>query len=213
MTGHRGRKVADTRTRKLRHQHLQENWMAAKDSAVSAYIDWINVQDSARSQQNPCPAPSNSPHEFNIDIIDIFTLSKTACIVRDDTSTITEALVRNGYIGSSPESPVLAISIRTLQHYHRLRLRKPSFSIEAFAKVISDSYGVCQSILLGLTLLTRCRSLITHAIGPHFLKHSNFIWQLSVPLNRGSWRRLVATQPTGGFVMLVLPALTKYVSI
>ncbi|KAG2101883.1 uncharacterized protein F5147DRAFT_746939 [Suillus discolor] len=41
-----------------------------------------------------------------------------------------------------PHNPSIAVSLRTLEHYCLIRLRKPSFSIEAFSKVICDSYSI-----------------------------------------------------------------------
>ncbi|KAG1781307.1 hypothetical protein EV702DRAFT_1177559 [Suillus placidus] len=51
-----------------------------------------------------------------------------------------EALVLASYLGTTPQAPSIAISITTLELYHRLRLRKPSLSVEAFSKVICDLY-------------------------------------------------------------------------
>lgn len=55
------------------------------------------------------------------------------------------ALVLSGYLGTSPLQPDSAISIPTLELYRRIRLRKPSFSPQAFAHVICDLYGVRES--------------------------------------------------------------------
>ena len=61
---------------------------------------------------------------------------------RSDEHPIAEALVLNGYLGTSPQSPSLAVSLKSLDLYHRIRLRKPSFSCEAFTKVVCDLYAV-----------------------------------------------------------------------
>ncbi|KAG1888306.1 hypothetical protein F4604DRAFT_1877422 [Suillus subluteus] len=80
-------------------------------------------------------------HELSIDVINIYTLQVTAVIHHQaSVSAISEALVLNGYIGASPLSPTIAMSLSTLELYHRIRLRKPSFSVEAFAKVVCDLY-------------------------------------------------------------------------
>ena len=54
-----------------------------------------------------------------------------------------EALVKNGYLGNTPMTPSLAISLKTLELFRRIRLRKSSFSAEAYAKVLCDLYSVC----------------------------------------------------------------------
>jgi hypothetical protein len=170
------RKAVDTRTRTHRHERLQENWAAVKDSVVTAYLFWMGQQSLTPSHQPPQPSPPDSMWDFDIDVIDIFTLSRRAHIIRSGPISIAEALVQNGYLGSSPESPTFAVSLRTLQHYHRLRIRKPSFSFEAFAKVICDSYGVRQFIfLLDRLSLICCRIHITPATGPPLRMHLTFM--------------------------------------
>jgi hypothetical protein len=82
--------------------------------------------------------------DFTIEVIDIFILSTQALIVR--SAAISEALVLNGYLGTSPENPTTAISLRTLELYTRICAHKPSFSVEAFAKVICDLYMVWKQI-------------------------------------------------------------------
>ncbi|KAI5984616.1 hypothetical protein EDD15DRAFT_2390391 [Pisolithus albus] len=58
----------------------------------------------------------------------------------DDIASPVEALVLAGYLSPTPISPTIAISISTLELYRLLRLRKPSFSVEAYTKVICDLY-------------------------------------------------------------------------
>ncbi|KAG0703209.1 hypothetical protein DFH29DRAFT_998662 [Suillus ampliporus] len=53
-----------------------------------------------------------------------------------DVKTVSEALVLNGYIGATPQSPSTAISLLTLELYYRMHLQKPLFSAEAFTKVL-----------------------------------------------------------------------------
>ena len=87
--------------------------------------------------------------------IDIYTLSKLIKINVSSTGTDTtaSALAQLGFIGNAPFNPSVAVSIKTLELYRVLRRRKPSFSIEAFAKVISDLY------LVRLTLITALRRI------------------------------------------------------
>ncbi|KAG1885372.1 hypothetical protein F4604DRAFT_1878101 [Suillus subluteus] len=86
---------------------------------------------------------SPSEYDFFIPVVDIFTLDTEASISRDaDCPSPSTALVRAGYLGHVPHAPSLAFSLRTLEHFRLLRARKPSFSIEAFAKVLCDSYRI-----------------------------------------------------------------------
>lgn len=92
----------------------------------------------------PAPsAPSDTQYDFTMPVIDIFTL-KTRARIRPlpGTPSGAAALVMNGFVGVTPVNPSLAYSIETLELYRRLRLRKPSFSVEAFSKVLCDYYVV-----------------------------------------------------------------------
>ena len=53
-----------------------------------------------------------------------------------------EALVLNGYLSNVPKYPSLAFSLRTLEHFRVLRLFQPSFSVEAFVKLLCHYYKV-----------------------------------------------------------------------
>ncbi|KAG6884740.1 hypothetical protein C0992_005852 [Termitomyces sp. T32_za158] len=83
----------------------------------------------------------NAEYDYPISVVDIFTLDKRAIIHQaESTKSVSIALVQQGYLGTTPETPSLAMSLRTLELYYRIRRRKPSFSIEAFAKVLCDFY-------------------------------------------------------------------------
>ncbi|OSC99715.1 hypothetical protein PYCCODRAFT_1372708 [Trametes coccinea BRFM310] len=86
--------------------------------------------------------PRDTSYDFDIDVVDIYTLSRRASIRRDVHQTAVLALAQHGYMATSPISPSLAISFKTLELFRRLRLRKASFSVEAFAKVVCDFYAL-----------------------------------------------------------------------
>lgn len=105
--------------------------------------------DQAHLGSNPGLLPGSQPLEthncgdFEIRVLDIYTLQQHAHIQHTPQFVTGAAtLVFNGYIGTTPLRPSLAFSIKTLELYRRLRLRKPSFSVEAFVKVLCDLYMV-----------------------------------------------------------------------
>lgn len=51
-------------------------------------------------------------------------------------------LAHHGYLPKTPMKPEVAIGFRTLELFHRVRLRKASLSVEAFTRVICDYYEV-----------------------------------------------------------------------
>jgi hypothetical protein len=85
---------------------------------------------------------SSIPHEVEIVVIDIYTLSTSVKVSCESNQTIASALSGIGFIGNAPFHPSVAVSMKTLELYRTLRRRKPSFSVEAFVKVICDLYMV-----------------------------------------------------------------------
>jgi hypothetical protein len=82
-------------------------------------------------------------YDFSLEVLDIYTLDSSITIPCSDKELPIKALVKSGYLGNTPATPSLATSFRTLELFRRLRLRKSSFSVEAFVKVVCDLYSVC----------------------------------------------------------------------
>jgi hypothetical protein len=133
-------KYKDTRTWKQRLQRFNNAWACIIDELVDEYIGWKYSPETT-----PC---SPNSWEFSIRVIDIYTLNHETTIYRDSETKATSALVRAGYLPASPESPSIAVSLRTLELLYAIRLFKPNFSIEAFAKTVCHLHSVCN--LLGL---------------------------------------------------------------
>ena len=83
-----------------------------------------------------------TPTEVEIPIIDVYTLSISIKIPHTEDKTTASTLAGLGFIGNAPFHPSLAVSMKTLELYRILRRRKPSFSVEAFVKVICD-FATC----------------------------------------------------------------------
>ncbi|KAG1737240.1 hypothetical protein EDB19DRAFT_1895912 [Suillus lakei] len=82
-------------------------------------------------------------YDFTVNTIDIFTLESSASISQSaDCLSPSVALMSRGYIGNTPYQPSFAVAIQTLKLFCLLQLCKPSLSVEAFAKVICDTYAV-----------------------------------------------------------------------
>lgn len=56
------------------------------------------------------------------------------------------ALIRVGMIGCSPSDPSVAISLDTLELYHRLRRRNGQLSIQAMARTLCDLHNVSNNL-------------------------------------------------------------------
>ncbi|KAG6893368.1 hypothetical protein C0992_010286 [Termitomyces sp. T32_za158] len=109
---------------------------------ADAYLAWKYPTDkTALAESDVVP-----DYDFTIHVVDIYTRETHVTIHRTESSkSVATAMVHQGYLGTTPEQPSLALSIRTLELYYRIRRRKPSFSIEAFAKVLCDIYTVRSS--------------------------------------------------------------------
>lgn len=134
-------------------------------SLVAVYLQWKYppAPCTAPSERNTSPSGTSSPTPdeatgiiLDINVIDIYASQQTKLRVhRADTSISPSVdLARHGYIGNSPVNPSYAISIKTLELYRRLRMRKASFSAEAYAKVICDLHSVSLNHSHLLPLLT-----------------------------------------------------------
>ncbi|TCD61105.1 hypothetical protein EIP91_009022 [Steccherinum ochraceum] len=129
----------DTRNRRQRLKNLDENWQPLIPGMVSAYLAWKAANSTMSPSTSPATPADASPFEYDIDVLNVYTLQRSARIVPTDADISGAAvLIKHGYIGNSPLRPSIAISLTTLELFRRLRLRSPSFSCEAFCKVVCD---------------------------------------------------------------------------
>ncbi|KAJ8691190.1 hypothetical protein PTI98_010784 [Pleurotus ostreatus] len=142
-------------------------------------------------EQSSSEDDSTTNKDFDVFIIDLYTLEHTTTIHWTPDTEAAVALVRNGYIGASPQAPTLAISLKTLELYHRLHLQKPLFSYEAFTKVLCDLYNApyryCWRNALANTY--NIYLLLLHTIDKHICE--------ALGRNTPNWHVLNACPPCG----------------
>jgi hypothetical protein len=147
LSSGRPRYYKDGRTWRQRLTRIQANWAPFLDSMTLAFLRW-KYPDNVGSVNVAPPSPSgdstmnDTTLAFEVETIDLYNLTMVATITRSGNATVAESLVQNGWLGASPINPSIAISLKTLELFRRLRLRKASFSVEAFAKVLCDLYSV-----------------------------------------------------------------------
>ena len=130
-------------------------WDEIVESLSDEYLRWrypssVPTEDLGFAQDAVDTSSAGSPEdmdedcvEYTVNTFDIFTVEKEITVKRKQSSTsVVLDLMQHGYLAKSPAEPTVAISMRTLELLYRLRQRKASFSIEAFAKVICDYYQV-----------------------------------------------------------------------
>lgn len=72
-----------------------------------------------------------------------FIIERHTMRVKDTgCGTISVALVRHGFIPTSPVVPHTAIEIKTLELYRRLSSRCPNVGVQPFVRVICDLHQV-----------------------------------------------------------------------
>ena len=120
---------------------------------VSTHTSLPQPPDNPNSYVRDSPPPGKDLELVAIDI-DIYTLSKSVKIrvSSGGTDTTASVLAAQGFIGNASFKPSVAVSIKTLELYRILCWQKPSFSIEAFVKVISDLY-----LISTYCITTSCR--------------------------------------------------------
>ncbi|KAJ3711310.1 hypothetical protein C8R42DRAFT_595980 [Lentinula raphanica] len=128
------RRYKDHRTWKQRIQRLHDAWTPLLDDLTDAYIRWKYGLEVSTTV--------NEEYSFTINVVNLHTLATEQQISRDENTKAAVALVHAGYLGTAPEQPSLAISLQTLELFHTLRLFKPSFSVEAFAKTVCHTYSI-----------------------------------------------------------------------
>ncbi|KAI0069909.1 hypothetical protein K474DRAFT_1609657 [Panus rudis PR-1116 ss-1] len=115
----------------------------------------LPTQTASTSASPPETAPSDATqaeasalepsqtYEYTIPVYNILTNALSVTVYRPaDSLSPAVDLAEHGYLAKTPISPTVAVSFSTLTLFHRLRLRKPSLSFEAFTKVVCDSYSL-----------------------------------------------------------------------
>ncbi|KDQ58311.1 hypothetical protein JAAARDRAFT_89630, partial [Jaapia argillacea MUCL 33604] len=128
----------------------------------------------------------------NINVLDIYTLQTTAYIPRSaNVVSISLALVAASFLGTGPDSLALAISLRALELLRRICLWKPSFSIEAYAKLLCDYYM--------MPFRTKYRTMLADAFETYLLILRMVDEQVQQALGQDTpnWRALNACPPCG----------------
>ena len=155
-TSPRGCVRKDTRTWAQRVHHLDDNWKPKIPLLVTAYLKYKRISsqrtDPATSTSNLGSDQPDTTETCTIGVLDIYSSDSTAVVAIAEGQTLAEALVTAGYLGTTPISPTLAISLKTLELFRCIRLFKASFSTEAFTKLLCHQYYVSVGLLLHCNL-------------------------------------------------------------
>ena len=140
-----------TQTWKARRQQEFDGWNSIIEPLTDAYLSWKRIDPEPSDVPSTPTAPttvvpSEPPVEdvpLTVTVLEVFTLQKSLTIRRPASSTSAPVdLASHGFLAKTPTFPEVAVGFRTLELFHRIRLRKPSLSVEAFTKVLCDYYEV-----------------------------------------------------------------------
>ncbi|RPD78575.1 hypothetical protein L226DRAFT_457563 [Lentinus tigrinus ALCF2SS1-7] len=147
-------------------------------SAVDQHPDDETIErspDNADCPTVPDAEPESSDWDLEVECIDFYNPRETIIIPRTSRQLPAEALVRNGFLGATPERPSIAVSLDTLQLFYDIRRFKASYSVEAFTKMVCYKYvmpyrrrfrkAISDSFDVYLTLMEEIRSQIQTALG------------------------------------------------
>ena len=134
----KGRRRVDNRTWKGRRQRELHAWDSILERMADAYMQWKYVSPGG-------PSPSdNHQYPYSLAVLDIFTMEQQFTMYQPHSDNpVPVNLALHGFLSKTPALPTVAIGFRTLELFHRIRLRKASMSVEAFTRVLCDYYEVC----------------------------------------------------------------------
>ncbi len=143
------------------------------EELVDAYLAWKNRTESSP----PFPVPEKPDEGYALVLYDIFTIEWSVSITRPDTSTSPAIdFMAYGILTKTPVMLTVGVAIRTLELLHHIRQRKPSVSMETFARIIADYYMVGMFHLSCTCILTNLlhRSLTVAIFAQSSWTHTRF---------------------------------------
>ena len=134
----KGHRRTDPRTWKERRRRELYGWDVILERMADAYIEWKYV-----SNMSPPLDPGSDEYPYSLTVLDIFTMQQHLTIYQPRSDNpVPVNLALHGFLSKTPSVPTIAIGFRTLELFHRIRLRKASMSVEAFTRVLCDYYEV-----------------------------------------------------------------------
>ncbi|OCH88551.1 hypothetical protein OBBRIDRAFT_734191 [Obba rivulosa] len=125
---------SDLRTRRERLRALHHNWEQQMDTLVDAYLQWRHPSIAANLSRD-ATAHETSTRPFHVTAI--FTN-----IPQRPGEFANISLLRLGLLGCTPVIPSVAISLETLELYHRLRRRHAQLGIQPMVRALCDVHNV-----------------------------------------------------------------------
>ncbi|KAF7970980.1 hypothetical protein HWV62_22471 [Athelia sp. TMB] len=136
-------------TRRARLRALYASWDAQMPQLVRAFLAWKYGAPASEPDSEAMDATSESEYGsvFHVTAIGIMTRERLRSIHQKPDELANVSLLRQGFLGCSPETPSVAFSLDALELYHRLRRRHGQLSVQTMARVFCDlhdyTYHTC----------------------------------------------------------------------
>ncbi|KAF7356780.1 hypothetical protein MVEN_01013300 [Mycena venus] len=123
----------DPRTRSMRVQSQIDSWNEQMPLLVDAYLRYKNAGG---------PPVKNDIIAWPLTVIGFNESGLRSFSHPGDVRKANETLLRHGYLGSSPDKPSIAFSLRTLEIYRQIHRVCPRFTIDSLAKTLNHLHRV-----------------------------------------------------------------------
>ncbi|KAF8311110.1 uncharacterized protein EI90DRAFT_3138775 [Cantharellus anzutake] len=121
-----------------RMSRLHAQWNEQLDSLSKLYLR-IKINNLSCTPSH-YPEPRQGSNWFEIQCIDIFNGHSIEYIPWDEIDNRVHALLRAGYLPPTPTDPQVAFSLRTLELLYSLFRVASNFSIQSFARLLTDMH-------------------------------------------------------------------------
>ncbi|PIL29409.1 hypothetical protein GSI_09461 [Ganoderma sinense ZZ0214-1] len=133
------RKRVDGRLRHDRTERQNMQWQIHRDDLIHAYLEW---------QAGLCPDETDLEDAlppFEMVLVDFFDTSKQTFRRTSPTEPVNIVLAREGYLGTSPIAPTVAVAFQTLEAYRQLHRVCPRLSLQAqvpYQRSLVDQFSI-----------------------------------------------------------------------
>ncbi|KAF7300392.1 hypothetical protein HMN09_00922700 [Mycena chlorophos] len=133
----------DTRQRRNRVQHLVEGFSVWDSEIADALEGWdLFVDTNGRAANYVLPEDAVVQRTRVIRVVDLLGWEERTIHYIEGNKCIPAAMIRQGLVPVSPQLPVLAFTLRTIEQYQAQHLRCPRFGKQAFVRSLCDLEGI-----------------------------------------------------------------------
>ncbi|KIL54726.1 hypothetical protein M378DRAFT_92011, partial [Amanita muscaria Koide BX008] len=123
----------DSRTRSDRVLRQVEAWQTQLHVLVDAYLQW---------RHSGVPQRDNTSPSWSMHTVTMSESRSESFIHASDAKYINETLVRNGYLGASPDQPTLAFNFNVCEVYRQLHRVCPHLGIDGFTRALNHLHKI-----------------------------------------------------------------------